>query len=212
MKSTQQMYDQWSTTYDQVENQTRDLEKQACEQALASINFDSVIEIGGGTGKNTSWLAARAKNVISVDLSAEMQSVARSKVNAGNVEFVLGDIREPWAFIGEKADLITCSLVLEHVENLDDVFREAARYLLAEGHLYICELHPFKQYTGSKARFETDSRLQVLDCYLHHVTDYTDAAAANGFSIKRIDEWFDNDDRENIPRLISFLFTRGAHH
>jgi ubiquinone/menaquinone biosynthesis C-methylase UbiE len=208
MMSTQRMYDRWSGTYDDVENPTRDLEKHACELVLSKVSFENIIEIGGGTGKNTSWLASRGKHVTSVDLSAEMQAVAKAKVTAGNVEFVQGDIRGPWNFLSEKADLITCSLVLEHVEDLGHVFDEAYNHLNPGGHFYVCELHPFKQYTGSKARFETDEGLQVLDCYIHHVTDYTDAATAGGFWIARIDEWFDGDDRTRIPRLISFLFER----
>jgi len=208
MMSTQRMYDRWSGTYDDVENPTRDLEKHACELVLSKVSFENIIEIGGGTGKNASWLASRGKHVTSVDLSAEMQAVAKAKVTAGNVEFVQGDIRGPWNFLSEKADLITCSLVLEHVEDLGHVFDEAYIHLTPGGIFYVCELHPFKQYTGSKARFETDEGLQVLDCYLHHVTDYTDAATAGGFSIARIDEWFDGDDRTQTPRLISFLFER----
>lgn len=205
--STQALYDQWSATYDDVVNPTRDLEKRACESLLADITFSTVIELGGGTGKNTQWLAERAENVVSVDLSEEMQAIAKAKVKASNVEYRQRDIRQPWRFT-TKVDLVTCSLILEHVEDLDHVFREAARILNADGHFYICELHPFKQYAGSKARFETDDGLKVLECFQHHVTDYTDAALANAFNIAKMVEWFDDNDRSQIPRLISFLFRR----
>jgi ubiquinone/menaquinone biosynthesis C-methylase UbiE len=204
--SVQKAYDQWSVTYDEVENKTRDLEKRACETILSTIAFDDVIELGGGTGKNTSWLADRAKHIISVDISEEMQAVAKQKVGAANVDFRIADIKREWNFEQSNADLITCSLILEHVEDLDFVFAQAREPLKVGGHFYICELHPFKQYAGSKARFETDCGTQVLDCFVHNLTDYTDAAAANGFSIARMDEWFDDDDRTQIPRLISFLF------
>ena len=76
------------------------------------------------------------------------------------------------------------------------------------GRFYVCELHPFKQYAGSKARFETDEGLKVLQCFVHHLTDYTDSAMSNGFVIERMDEWFDDADRDRIPRLVSFLFIR----
>jgi ubiquinone/menaquinone biosynthesis C-methylase UbiE len=205
------MYDHWSATYDQVENPTRDLERRACEKTLATLRFDSVIELGSGTGKNTAWLASRTKNVICVDLSPEMQSIARTKIGRDNVQFVLGDIREDWSFLNTATDLITCSLILEHVEHLDPVFSEAFAHLNPGGHFYVCELHPFKQYSGSKARFEADGEVHILDCYLHHVTDYSEAATAAGFTLERIDEWFDSDDRSDIPRLISFLFKREAN-
>jgi ubiquinone/menaquinone biosynthesis C-methylase UbiE len=207
---TQHLYNQWSATYDAVENKTRDLEKLACESVLGDVPFTRVLELGGGTGKNTIWLAERAEQVLSVDFSDEMQAVARSKVKNPNVEFRIGDVRSEWSFVDSNVDLITCSLILEHVEKLDFIFQQAANVLLPGGHFYICELHPFKQYEGSKARFETDGGVQVTECFQHHVTDYTNAALENGFEIDRMDEWFDNNDRRTTPRLISFVFSKRA--
>lgn len=210
--STQKLYDQWSATYDTVENKTRDLEKLACEAVLSDILFTRVLELGGGTGKNTTWLSERAEQVMSVDFSEEMQAIARTKVKNTNVEFRIGDVRSEWSFVDSSVDLITCSLILEHVEDLTFIFRQAAKILLPGGHFYICELHPFKQYEGSKARFQTEDGVQVTECFQHHVTDYTSAASANGFGIERMDEWFDGNDRTTTPRLVSFLFrsTKGA--
>ena len=205
--STQKLYDQWSGTYDTVENKTRDLEKIACETVVGSLTFSRVLELGGGTGKNTSWLADRAELVLSLDFSHEMQAIAKTKVTNENVEFGIADVREPWQF-DFTPDLITCSLILEHVEDLGFVFEQAGGKLVDGGRFYICELHPFKQYEGSKARFETDDGLQVTECFQHHVTDYTNAAKANGFAIERMDEWFDDDDRTTKPRLISFVFVK----
>ena len=204
--STQKLYDQWSASYDAVENPTRDLEKRACETVLSDIAFSRVLELGGGTGKNTAWLAEGAERVLSIDFSAEMQAVAKAKVRSENVEFGLGDVREMWSFADFSPDLITCSLILEHVEDLNFVFAEAMRTSEPGGRFYICELHPFKQYEGSKARFESEEGLQVTECFQHHVTDYTSAALANGFTIDRMDEWFDDADRTTTPRLISFVF------
>lgn len=206
---TQVLYDQWSETYDSVENKTRDLEKIACESVLSSLRFTRVLELGAGTGKNTPWLAGRAERVLAVDFSEDMQAVARAKIANKNVEFAIGDVREPWEFAaGFVPDLMTCSLILEHVDHLGPVFAEAARTIAMGGHFYVCELHPFKQYQGSKARFETDEGVQVTECFQHHVTDYTNAAIENGFEIVRIDEWFDDNDRTRTPRLISFVFKR----
>ena len=122
MRSVRQSYNSWSATYDLVENKTRDLEARACREILSGISFETVIELGCGTGKNTEWLAERAKHVTAIDLSEEMQAVARRKIKAANVSFKLADIKEPWDFAGENADLITCSLILEHIDNLDVVF------------------------------------------------------------------------------------------
>jgi ubiquinone/menaquinone biosynthesis C-methylase UbiE len=207
-ESVKKSYNSWSATYDSVENKTRDLEKLACRKILSEIPFETVIELGCGTGKNTEWLAEKAKHITAVDLSDEMQAVARQKIKTDNVSFELADIKQPWSFATAKADLITCSLILEHVEDLDFVFAEASRSLNPNGHFYICELHPFKQYGGTKARFETDNGTEVLECFTHNVSNYFNSAKENGFSLARLDEWFDDNDRSKVPRLISFLFEK----
>ena len=208
--TTQKLYDQWSATYDAVVNPTRDLEKIACEKIVGGLEFSRVLELGGGTGKNTGWLAERSERLLSVDFSEEMQAIARAKMRGENVEFRIADVRQPWPFGDFAPDLITCSLILEHVEDLGFVFEQAAATLSVGGRFYICELHPFKQYEGSKARFETDDGVQVTECFQHHVSDYTYAALSNGFTIQRMDEWFDNEDRTKTPRLVSFVFSNSV--
>jgi len=209
--STRQLYNQWSSTYDSVENKTRDLEKIAAQKTLSAFQFENVIELGCGTGKNTEWISQKVKHLTAVDLSEEMQAVAKQKIQSINVDFVIADITQSWNFNSSRADLITCSLILEHIEDLNFIFQQAFQHLDKNGHFYICELHPFKQYTGSKARFETSEGIKVLECFVHHITDYTNAALQNNFSIVEMNEWFDNDDRNNVPRLISFLFRKDVN-
>jgi ubiquinone/menaquinone biosynthesis C-methylase UbiE len=206
--STRLLYDQWSATYDEVENKTRDLEKIAGQQVLSDISADSIIELGCGTGKNTEWLVTKANHVTAIDLSEEMMAVARKKITSSSVVFQQADITQAWTFTDRKADLITCSLILEHIEDLNLVFEPVASHLKEGGYFYVCELHPFKQYQGSKARFETSNGTQVLDCYIHHISSYLKAAESNGLGLSKFEEWFDDDTIGSIPRLVSFLFKK----
>lgn len=206
--SVRQLYNQWSATYDEMENKTRDLEKTAGQHILSSINFETVIELGCGTGKNTEWLSEKAVHLTAIDLSEEMMQKAKEKINKPNVVFQQADIMQEWTFTDRKADLITCSLILEHIEDLSPIFKNVKDHLKDNGHFYLCELHPFKQYSGSKARFDNDEGTQVLDCFNHHITDYLQAAASAGLSLVELNEWFDDNDRTNIPRLVSFLFRK----
>ena len=73
------------------------------------------------------------------------------------------------------------------------------------GYLYIGELHSFKQYTGTKARFETENGLQIVTCFNHHVSDFVFAAKENGFEVRDLTEYFDDGDRSNIPRILTLL-------
>lgn len=202
------MYNQWSATYDDVENKTRDLEKEAGQKILSFVSFENVLELGCGTGKNTEWLSQKTKHLLAVDLSEEMMAKAKEKVDVSYVQLQQADVTNPWHFVQEKVDLITCSLILEHIEDLRFIFEQAANVLKTGGHFYVCELHPYKQYSGSKARFETNEGLHVLECFVHHASDYFNAADKNSFTCERLDEWFDNNDRNGTPRLISFLFRK----
>jgi ubiquinone/menaquinone biosynthesis C-methylase UbiE len=206
--STRELYNEWSATYDEVENKTRDLEKKAGQQMLATLSPHKILELGCGTGKNTEWLSQKASSMLSVDFSEGMLEKAKERVQAAHVQFQRADITQPWSFVQEKVDLITCSLILEHIEDLPFVMQQAANLLHPGGLFYICELHPYKQYSGSKARFQTAQGMQVLTCFVHHVSDYTEAALQNGLRIVALKEWFDEDDNMGMPRLISFLFQK----
>ena len=199
-------YDQWAEQYDTNDNRTRDLEARAIREHLEDLSFRACLELGSGTGKNTQFLLTRAQKVVAVDFSEEMLARARKKVQHEKVIFLRGDISKGWDFTKEHFDLITFSLVLEHIEDLDHVFREARQKMISGGMLYLGELHPFKQYAGTRARFETAEGTQVLQCFNHHLSDFTQAAQSNGFSIMKIGEYFDEGEQESLPRILSILF------
>lgn len=208
MSDVQQAYNSWAMQYDTNENKTRDLEARSLRETLTPLSFAHCLEIGCGTGKNTVWLMEKAATVTAVDLSEEMLAKAKEKISAAHVQFVQADITQPWSFAATQFDLVGFSLVLEHIELLNPVLQKAAAALKPGGYLYISELHPFKQYNGSKARFETETGTQVVTCFNHHVTDFTDAATANSLELLTLKEYFDEDDRNNIPRLLTLLFQK----
>jgi ubiquinone/menaquinone biosynthesis C-methylase UbiE len=201
----QEAYDRWSQQYDSNENPTRDLEARSIRRLLHDLSFTNCLEMGCGTGKNTVWLATKSNNLTSVDLSPEMLAIARSRNYEKQVRFVQGDMLDEWHFASGNYDLISFSLVLEHIENLQEIFRKAAALLSPGGRIYIGELHPFKQYAGSKARFETSEGTQVVTCFTHHISDFIHAAEMNGFSLERLEEFFD-DNNKDIPRILSLIF------
>ncbi len=203
-------YDRWADQYDTNENRTRDREGAALRETLGDIPFSDCLEIGCGTGKNTEWLLTRAGHVTAVDFSAGMLEKARNKVKDPKVGFVRADICEPWTFAGRLYDLVTFSLVLEHVEDLGDIFRKTAAVLKENGYVYVGELHPAKQYGGTKARFGTEQGIETLTCFTHHISDFTGAAQAAGMEFAGFREYFDDDDRKGIPRIMALLLRKTA--
>jgi len=92
----QQAYQEWAVTYDSDRNLTRDLDQQVTVTVLGSLRFESVLEIGCGTGKNTALLAGIARRVHAIDRSAAMIARAKEKSPFDNVIFTVADISQPW--------------------------------------------------------------------------------------------------------------------
>ena len=208
--SIEKAYNIWSEQYDTNSNKTRDLDKKSTIQTLNKFDFSKVIELGCGTGKNTTYLLKRAEKVIGLDFSQQMLNKAKAKIKDERAEFQKADLTAIWNIEDNYADLITCSLVLEHIKDLDFIFNQANRKLKNDGIFFISELHPFKQYSGSKAKFETENGTQELETYVHHISEYLNVASVNGFELVELNEWFDEENKNGIPRLIGIVLRKST--
>jgi ubiquinone/menaquinone biosynthesis C-methylase UbiE len=204
----QDAYTTWSVSYDDDRNRTRDLDQEVTAAALGGQRYAAIVEIGCGTGKNTALLAQVGEQVTALDFSAGMLARAREKVCAPNVTFVEADLTQPWPVEEGAADLVVCNLVLEHIENLQFIFAEAARVLLPGGRFFVCELHPFRQYQGTQATFQRADGAILIDAYVHHVSDFLTAAEESALSLAGFKEWWHEEDEGKPPRLASFVFTK----
>jgi ubiquinone/menaquinone biosynthesis C-methylase UbiE len=204
-------YDRWARTYDTDANTTRDLDADVLRQSSLAIDGRDVLEVGCGTGKNTRWLAARARRVVAMDFSPGMLDVARGRVPSERVTLVQHDIRERWPVDDASVDLVIGNLILEHVSNVAPIFAEAARVLRPGGVMYSCELHPYRQLRGGQAHFtdEWSGEVVFAPAFQHTIAEYVNAAIASGLSIQRLDEWTETGAASPaIPRLLSLQLRR----
>jgi ubiquinone/menaquinone biosynthesis C-methylase UbiE len=204
-------YNDWAETYDIVQNHTRDLAAQVLRQVNLDLDGRKVVEVGCGTGRNTTWLAERAAEIVGLDFSEEMLAQARSRVNNPRVRFIQHDARMTWPLADSAADVVIAMLILEHVEKLEPVFAEAARVLNTGGQFFLCELHPMRQLTGGQAQFsntKTGER-QLISAFLHDVSDYVNAGLSSGFELGHMGEWRDAEpEASSQPRLLSLTFRK----
>ena len=204
----QNAYNEWSEIYDSNTNLTRDLDQQVTRATLAGQRFNAILELGCGTGKNTVFLAEIGTQVHALDFSAGMIAKAKEKVKAENVRFEMMDLTKPWSCEDGAYDLIVCNLVLEHIQHLPHIFTEGERTLTQGGRFFINELHPFKQYKGTKARFVRDTETIEVDAFTHHISDFTNTASASRFKLIKLNEYWHADDQNKPPRLVSFMFEK----
>jgi len=204
-------YDLWAGTYDVDPNRTRELAGTVLRQYELELDGRDVIEIGCGTGRNTSWLDERAASVLALDISAGMLRQARDYVTSPRVRFVEHDIRTAWPAGDASADLVVAMLVLEHVEHLAPIFSEAARVLRGREELLVCELHPMRQMLGRQAEFThpQTGELERVTAFLHDVSDYVNGGMQAGFELVHLGEWRDaGAGGGDPPRLLSVRFRK----
>jgi ubiquinone/menaquinone biosynthesis C-methylase UbiE len=202
-------YNDWAETYDIVQNHTRDLAAKVLRQLNLNLDGRKVVEVGCGTGRNTTWLAERAAEIVGLDFSEEMLAQARSRVNDPRVRFIQHDARMTWPLADSSADVVIAMLILEHVEKLEPVFAEAARVLNNGGQFFLCELHPMRQLTGGQAQFSNTrtGERQLISAFLHDVSDYVNAGLSSGLKLEHMGEWRDAEAQASSqPRLLSLTF------
>jgi len=89
--SIEKAYNIWALQYDTNKNRTRDLDKKSTIETLSKFEFENVLELGCGTGKNTSWLLEKATQIIGLDFSQEMLNKAKEKISNKKVVFKKAD-------------------------------------------------------------------------------------------------------------------------
>ncbi|MEX2155173.1 MAG: methyltransferase domain-containing protein [Gemmatimonadaceae bacterium] len=205
-------YDRWAASYDADKNATRDLDALVMRRVQLALEGREVLELGCGTGKNTTFLAEHAKKVIALDFSEGMIARAHERMTTQNVKFVLHDVREVLPLPPASVDMIVANLILEHVHDLAPIFFEAARVLRPHGQFFVCELHPYRQLTGGQAQF-TDPRTGEtvkVAAHVHTVSEFINGGIEAGFTLRALGEWTEDEATPDAPpRLISFLFERG---
>ncbi|MCT7374986.1 ArsR/SmtB family transcription factor [Chelativorans salis] len=107
-------------------------------------SFQSMVDLGTGTGRLLELFAPLYRRGVGVDLSREMLAVARANLERAGVtqaQVRLGDIYAP-PVERDAHDLVTIHQVLHYLEDPALAIREAARLLRPGGRLVILDFAP----------------------------------------------------------------------
>ena len=209
----QAAYNRWSDTYDAQPNPLRDLDLRVLQRLLTDLADKVVVEAGCGTGKNSRWLAQSCQRLIGLDFSGRMLALARQKVQRPNVQFIHHDIRQPWPVEAETVDLVLINLVLEHIEQLEPIFRHAGAIMRPAAQLIVTDLHPDRVTAGKGA--EITALAETIVNFVHPATEYVAAAKEAGLQLVAQEGWtadlrkvHEADGSDLQPLLLALRFIK----
>lgn len=181
-------YGEWVTTYEDVVEDEMDI---SLLDSLATPPWDtfrSAADLGCGTGRTGAWL--RRHGVVAIDgvdltpamlARASERGIYRRLVEAD----VVGAGLETAAY-----DLVSVSLVDEHLPDVAPLYAEAFRLAAPGGYLVLVAYHPhFIMTAGMPTHYTSASGEPVaIETHLHLLSDHTAAALAAGWQLAELRE------------------------
>lgn len=178
-------YEKWADTYPaRPHNPLMQAEQSVMTPMIESARPVCALDVGTGTGRYLEVLrAAGARTAIGVDLSMAMLVRGRSASPA-----VCGHAcRLPFA--DRQFDLVSASLMVGDIEDLEGWVREMARVLVPGGHLVYSDFHPVWSAQRWRRTFQAaDGRRFELGYFPHAIEDHLAALGVSSLAVRAIRE------------------------
>ncbi len=191
-------YDLWSETYDATPNALVSLDRRHTIRALDPRPGERVLDAGCGTGAHLGNLCAARSRPVGLDFSRGMLRVARTA--APGAGLVQADLNRAFPVQRGAFDALLCSLVSEHLTDLQRFCSEAFASLRRGGRLVFSAFHPEIALAGVEANFDSDGVEYRLGAERHTVDDYLNQISDAGFTgLVREDYAVDDSVLEEVP-------------
>jgi SAM-dependent methyltransferase len=198
-------YGEWARTY---EDTVLDLMDLRLFEQLRTVPWNQArhaADLACGTGRIGVWLARQGVDAIDgVDLTPEMLELAHSKgIYRRLQQSDVGDT--PLA--SNAYDVVTASLVDEHLPDLRPLYSEAARIACPGGYFVLVGYHPWFMINGTPTHYDRATGEPVsIRCYVHLFSDHVQAALAAGWTLREMHEGVIDDDWVALkPKWSRFL-------
>jgi len=181
-------YGEWVATYERIVEDAMDI---ALLDALTTPPWQalrSAADLGCGTGRTGAWLRQHGVGEIDgVDLTPEMLALARSK---GVYRRLVAADLGATGLESAAYDLVTVSLVDEHLPDLRPLYAEAWRLAKLGGFFVLVGYHPhFIMVSGMPTHYTSGSGEPVaIDTHVHLLSDHITTALNAGWALAEMKE------------------------
>jgi ubiquinone/menaquinone biosynthesis C-methylase UbiE len=175
-------YARWAERYDRP-NPAIAREQPIVHGLLAELPPGRALDAACGTGRHAAKLLELGHQVVGVDATPAMLSLARKKVPGA--DFRIGRLEE-LPVQDATVDLITCALALSHLDDPRPAIDEFARALKPGGHVIISDIHPQAAATGAIAAFpgrDLTRGVPYVRSVIHQISEYLAIFRAAGLAV-----------------------------
>lgn len=186
--STREGYAQWAETYEDTVKNDMDLWLLDEIKTVEWAKVERAADLGCGTGRTGAWLAAHeVRQIDGVDLTPEMLERARRRGVFASLR--TGDVGATGLSAGDY-DLITTSLVDEHLADLAPLYRESARLARPGAAHVLVGYHPFFiMKTGMPTHFDdATGQPLAIETHVHLLSEHVTCALAAGWQLAEMHE------------------------
>ena len=188
-------YKLWSMNYDdERDNLMLHYDKIILGKLISKIDLSGkiILDYGCGTGRNWDDLINRNPGkIIGCDISAEMLDKLKAKFNGAAVHLIK---ENTLSFLtGGGCNVIISTLVIAHIKEINNLFKEWSRVLKSNGDIILTDFHPELLANGGERTFNHNGKSITIRNYIHHVAEIEYMFSSLGFKTaelieKNIDE------------------------
>lgn len=184
-------YGEWAATYEDTVHDAMDIELLDDLRAIDWASARRAVDLGCGTGRTGAWLRERGvaavDGVDGVDVTPEM--LARARGRGIYDRLVEADVTAT-GLPGGAYDLLTTSLVDEHLSELGPLYAEALRLATPGASYALAGIHPqFLMASGIPTHFDRpDGEGVAIDTHLHLLSEHVGEGLAAGWALAEMSE------------------------
>jgi malonyl-CoA O-methyltransferase len=184
--SSAEAYERWAPCYMAgAHNRLMALEEEAVLEMLPDVRGRACLDLACGSGRYIRILTERgAAHVLGIDISAAMLTRARET----GTDLVQTDLTA-LGLRSRSFQIVTCSLAVGHVRNLQASIGEISRVLAPGGTLIYSDFHPIGRWLRWKRSFRgSDGIAYSAQYHTHLYADHVNACLASGLHIEEVRE------------------------
>lgn len=184
-KNSVDAYNLWAGSYDtQSGNLMMDMDAAIFSELLSEVNITGrqIADIGCGTGRYwPHFFRQKPAGLTGFDVSPGMLERLQLKYPSACVYQIKDNL---FTDIPDGSyDVITSTLTVAHIENIEEALRAWCRMLKVKGDIIITDFHPNALAFGGKRTFKHNNTNIAVKNFVHYVSDLEDTLRSHGLTV-----------------------------